>query len=149
MFQEIKGQERIIKTAREPGILCLSESLGHIQPLGPGKLHQTGIMFNPMGLYREFRQYFQELSLSAAHLDELLSFQIIILYQVPVLVSAQFHHGFGKTARPDYIPVIVHGFAVKLNQSAAHTLAQIQRKPLVIRKPFGIRHMLGTGRHII
>ena len=54
VFQEIKGQERIVKTVREPGILCLREPLGHVQSLGPGKLHQMGVVFNPVGLYREF-----------------------------------------------------------------------------------------------
>ena len=132
VLKEVKGEENIIKTSGEPGVLRFSKPFHHIQSLRPGQLHQMGIVLDSMGLHGKFSQHLKKLALAAAHLNEPLSLQMIILDQILILIPAQFHHGFGKTSCPYHIPVIVHRIAVKLDQAAAHALTQIQGQPLVL-----------------
>ncbi len=49
-----------------------------------------------------------------------------------ILIPAQFHHRFGVASGPYYITVVVYRLAVKLNQAAAHTLAEVQSKALIL-----------------
>ena len=69
--------------------------------------------------------------------------------QVPVLFSAQLRHSGGISSGANHIPVIIHRLAVKLHQAAAHALAEIQSKPLILIYMIFIRHMLGRSRHIV
>ena len=54
MLQKIKGKEHIIEAAGNHGIGCLCKALLHIQPLGPRKLCQSGIVLDAEPLNGKF-----------------------------------------------------------------------------------------------